>query len=139
MGPLEETDSGAARHHGAPSPHTWAALCHVSAVAGWLLNLLWFPLGQMCFPLATWLGKRELTPFVDVHGREALNFHVSVSLYAYGLVVAKAVASSLLRLPQFLEHAPRYLVAAACVISVVAAARAWKGHLFRYPLSIRFI
>jgi uncharacterized protein len=57
------------------SERTWAMLCHLSALAGCIL-----PLGNILGPLAVWLLKKDESPFIDEHGKAALNFQVTVSL-----------------------------------------------------------
>ncbi len=95
------------------------------------------PLG----PLVLWLVKRESHPFVDAHGKEALNFNLSALIYAIGLAVVGFVFSFVtlgfglfLLIPLFIAAAVVWLVAV-----IVAAVKASKGELFRYPLTIRFV
>ncbi len=57
---------------------TWGILCHLSALA----MLLGVPLGNLLGPLVVWLVKRDQSSFVDQQGREALNFQISITLYA---------------------------------------------------------
>ena len=42
---------------------TWAMLCHLSAVAGFVI-----PFGSILGPLVVWLIKKDEMPFVDLHG-----------------------------------------------------------------------
>jgi hypothetical protein len=53
---------------------TWNALCHVSALLGVFLH---FP-GHLLGPLIVWLAKRGDSPEIDAHGKEALNFQISM-------------------------------------------------------------
>jgi len=69
-----EADAGEPRR-GALDERTWAMLCHLSALAGCIL-----PLGNILGPLAVWLLKKDGSPFIDGHGRAALNFQITVSL-----------------------------------------------------------
>ena len=62
---------------GSPAPvtnlvnvRTWTALCHASALLGVFLH---FP-GHLLAPLIVWLVKRDESPEIDAHGKEALNF-----------------------------------------------------------------
>ena len=54
---------------------TWAMLCHLLALAG-----LIFPFGNILGPLIMWLVKREVSRFVDFHGRQSLWFQVWASI-----------------------------------------------------------
>ena len=47
----------------------WAMLCHLSTFSGWFI-----PFGNILGPLIIWLMKREESPFIDAHGKEALNW-----------------------------------------------------------------
>ena len=56
---------------------TWNALCHASALLGVFLH---FP-GHLLGPLIVWLAKRDDSPEIDAHGKEALNFQISMLIY----------------------------------------------------------
>ncbi len=56
---------------------TWNGLCHASALLGVFLH---FP-GHLLGPLIVWLMKRDDSPEIDAHGKEALNFQISMLIY----------------------------------------------------------
>ena len=56
---------------------TWSVLCHASA----LLGLFFHFLGHMLGPLIVWLFKRDDSPEIDAHGKESLNFQISMLIY----------------------------------------------------------
>ncbi|MDD4673356.1 MAG: DUF4870 domain-containing protein [Bacteroidales bacterium] len=56
---------------------TMAMLCHLSALAMFIV-----PFGRILGPLIVWLIKREQYVEVDRQGKDALNFHLSIFLYA---------------------------------------------------------
>ena len=56
---------------------TWAMLCHLSALAGFIV-----PMGSVIGPLIVWLIKKEDMPLVAEHGRKSLNFQITM-LIAY--------------------------------------------------------
>src|SRR5213080_5249519 len=56
---------------------TWTVLCHASALAGLFFH---FP-GHLLGPLIVWLVKRGNSPEIDAHGKEALNFQISMLIY----------------------------------------------------------
>src|SRR2546421_9360907 len=56
---------------------TWSALCHASALLGVFLH---FP-GHIIPPLIIWLLKRGDSPEIDAHGKEAVNFQLSMLIY----------------------------------------------------------
>lgn len=107
---------------------TWAMAAHLSTLCG----LIGIPFGNIIAPLVIWLIKKEEMPFVDDQAKEALNFQISVSIYAI-------VAS-----PTILIFGIGFLLLGAigvfwliCVI--IAAIKANDGEQYRYPLCIRFL
>ncbi len=106
---------------------TWNALCHASALLGVFLH---FP-GHLLGPLVVWLVKRHDSPEIDAHGKEALNFQISMLIYN---VVAAVFC---LILVGFVFLLVLWVLNAVFVI--IAAVEASDGKFFRYPLTIRFI
>lgn len=47
-----------------------AGLCHLSAFAGAVFPVF----GNILGPLVVWLLRRKDSPFIDFHGRQAVNF-----------------------------------------------------------------
>jgi len=118
---------------GVDDSRTWALGAHVSALVGGLLGGLPAFVG----PLVVWLTRRDTDPFAAEHGREALNFNLSVALYAIvliGLTVLTLGFGLILSLPLGIGLGGYWLVA-----SIVAAVRAGNGEPFRYPLTIPFV
>lgn len=113
----------------------YAMLLHLSALAGLLIGF--FFLG----PLILWLIKKE-SPFVDHHGRGAMNFHLSMLIYAAGFAVLFGFVTivtlgigALLMLPLL------FLVTFAAIVllilfPILAAVQASQGRAYRYPLAI---
>lgn len=99
----------------------WMIGCHLSLLLG---------VGFL-LPLIVWLAKREDSPLVSAHAKEALNFHLSLVLY------------SLLTIPLFfvLIGIPLFFLLAigSVVLAILAALEASRGGFFRYPLCIHFI
>lgn len=104
----------------------WAMLCHLSALAGYLI-----PFGNIIGPLLVWQIKKAQFPAVDAHGKEALNFQISVTLYA--LVCAVLI---LVLIGAFLLLA---LGLASLVFIIIASIKANNGEAYRYPFTVRFI
>ncbi len=105
----------------------WTILCHGSALLGVFLH---FP-GHVIGPLIVWLAKRDESPELDAHGKESLNFQLSMLLYT----VISAVFC--LVLIGFVFIAILWVVNAVFVI--IACIQASDGKLYRYPMTIRFI
>jgi uncharacterized protein len=106
---------------------TWNALCHASALLGVLFH---FP-GHLLGPLIVWLAKRGDSPEIDAHGKEALNFQISMLIYN---VIAAVFC---LVLVGFVFLAILWVLNAVFVI--IASIQASDGKFYRYPMTIRFI
>jgi uncharacterized Tic20 family protein len=124
---------------------TWAVVAHLAALTGHLI-----PFGSLVGPLVIWLVKRDESPFVNEHGKEAVNFQLSTIVYGIlYLTVALGVAIDAgVHAGNFEAFPVRlYWVIAVGVLSwlfwtvcvIVGAVMAAGGKPFRYPLSIRFI
>ena len=106
---------------------SWTALCHASALLGVFIH---FP-GHLLGPLIVWLVKRGDSPEIDAHGKEALNFQISMLIY-------NAVAAVFcLILIGFFFLAILWVLNAVFVI--IASVQASEGKFYRYPFTIRFI
>jgi len=105
---------------------TYATFLHLS-----LLGHLIFPLAIIFAPLVLWLIKRKESPFIDDHGREAINFQISLLIYmlASGILVICGVGIVLIPLVYVL----------GLVGMVMAGIAANKGHYYRYPATLRFL
>ena len=105
----------------------WAMVCHLIALVGLLGNGIGFLLG----PLIVWLLKREDHPFIDVQGKEAVNFQITMLIAACicGILTLVVVGYFLLFIVGLIM----------IIVPIVAAIKANDGVDYRYPFSIRFI
>ncbi len=124
--PPTPTPQGGAHPSGLPSEvRNWALAAHLSAFLG-----AWVALAFLG-PLVVWLVKRDEHPFIEKHAKEALNFNLSVLLYAIVGVMLVFVVIGILLLAA--------IGIAWLVLTVVAAMRASNGAPYRYPLTIRLV
>jgi len=113
----------------------WAAGAHVGALLLALCTSWAAGIAGAVGGLAVWLIKRDDSAFVAEHAKEALNFNLSMFIYAVVLIAFSFITLGigiLLALP------------AGCVLAVVwlvctlqAAFRAYDGQPYRYPMTIR--
>ena len=96
-----------------------------------LASYLGIPFGNIIAPLVLWLLKRADDPFVDVCGKEAVNFQITISLYFTWSVVLIFAKIGILLLP--------LVVILHVICTIVASIKASEGQHYRYPLTIRFI
>ena len=101
-------------------------LCHLSALAGYVI-----PFGNVIGPLIIWQTKKSEFPSVDEHGREAVNFQISVLIYTFVSILLTFV---LIGIPLLVAT-----VIGNLVLIVIATIKANNGEAYRYPLTIRFI
>ncbi len=104
----------------------WAMFCHFAAFLG-----LVFPFGNLLGPLIVWQLKKDLDPFVDEQGKEALNFQISVALAALVCFVLMLVVIGFLLLS--------LLGIGALVLTIIAGIKANEGRAYRYPFTWRLI
>jgi uncharacterized Tic20 family protein len=97
---------------------------------GLLIHLLSLVSGFLG-PLVLWLVKRDQSAYLDHHGKESLNFQISLLVYWFGSIIAMFVLVGILFIP--------VLVILGLVMPIVAAVAANRGDYYRYPLTIRFI
>ncbi|MBF7728730.1 DUF4870 domain-containing protein [Pseudomonas sp. N040] len=109
-----------------PEVRQWAMFCHFAAFFG-----LIFPFGNLLGPLIVWQIKKDLHPFVDEQGKEALNFQISVALAAAlcFLLMVVVIGFPLLAL----------VSVAAVVLTAIAGIKANEGQAYRYPFSWRLL
>jgi len=125
------------------------------------------PLGNFIFPMLLWLSRKE-DPFVDHHGRNALNFQISMFLYTVFLLAIGAATFIYFGMkftigePLFFEQdsfvienvsdaLPFFIIAGILGIILLglfilelfavinASIRANEGKLYNYPLTINFL
>ncbi|MEM7228613.1 MAG: DUF4870 domain-containing protein [Planctomycetota bacterium] len=110
---------------------TWGFLAHLTALSG----VIGIPFGQIIGPLVIWLIKKDEMPFVDEHGRESLNFQITVTIVLFALGVLSIIPFVIcLTLPLF---ATALIVDIVFVIMATIAAN--EGRPYRYPMTARFL
>lgn len=74
-----------------------------AAIHGSTLSRFFIPFGQFLLPLVLWLSNRNQSAFVDYNGKQALNFQISMFLYAL-LVGMVSIPIFLGSLPGLFDH-----------------------------------
>ena len=106
---------------------TWCVLCHASALTGIFSHVLGFLLG----PLIVWLIKRGDSSEIDAHGKESLNFQISMLIYH---AIAFVLCFILIGIPILIG-----LWVLDIVLVIIASMKASEGKFYQYPFTIRFI
>ncbi|MHC4904693.1 MAG: DUF4870 domain-containing protein, partial [Planctomycetota bacterium] len=90
------------------------------------------PFANIIGPLILWLIKKEDFAFVDDQGKEALNFQISLAIYA--------LASSVtLCFPPLFVLIIIGLMIVNLIFIIIASIESNKGKAYRYPICIRLI
>ena len=105
---------------------TWSILLHISALAGMV-----FPLGNVIGPFVFWLIKKPESELIDRHGKAALNFQISSTIYFIGMGLLVLV---LIGLPLIILYAIFWFI-----MVIVATIRAADEQEPNYLLSISFL
>ena len=99
----------------------WAILSHLSALIG--VGLL--------LPLVIYLAMKGDSDYVAANAREALNFHLSLLIYA---VVCIPFVFILVGIPMLI-----LIGLASLIFAIVAAIKASDGGCYRYPATLRLV
>ena len=103
----------------------WAMWCHLGALVGYVL----IPFGSIIVPAIIWLTKRGSDPFIDAHGRESLNFQVTLILYIVVAVILCVVLVGFVLVP--------ILYIGGIILTIHAAIHANDGRPYYFPFTIR--
>ena len=124
---METTQPPPAPSSSSADVRTWNVLCHASALLGLFLHFL----GHLLGPLVVWLVKRGDSPEIDAHGKESLNFQLSMLIYD---AIAAILCIILIGIPILIA-----LWIMNTVFVIIASIRASEGKFYRYPITIRFL
>lgn len=143
----------------------WAMLCHLSALLAWIILCCFIFLGLPLFlpvnlvpPLMIWQFKKAQYPWIDLQGKEALNFQISLTFYtfiiimislffmltSFGLAVTSNESSNhvnttldslLIVFMMFIL----FILSVQLFLVTFAGIKAYNGEHYRYPLTIRVL
>jgi uncharacterized Tic20 family protein len=113
--PLEKRETKAVKQE----DRTMAMFCHLGGI-----------IGGFVLPLIIWLVKKDESRFIDHHGKEALNFQITMTI---GHVIGGVLICFTFGL---INIAVSVVTIVFCIIAGMAANR---GEKYTYPMTIRFI
>jgi len=96
----------------------WIIFSHLSILLG--VGLL--------VPLIVYLVKKDESPHVGEHAKEALNFHLSILIYSL-ICAATCVGIPLLLV----------IGIGGMVLAIIAAVKSSESAVYRYPLTLRLV
>lgn len=99
---------------------TWGLIAHSSAI---FLSFLG--------PIIALLAKGNESKWVRAHAIEAINFNITLAIvYAVGTVLVMVVVGICILIPAGI---------ASVILGVIAGVKAFQGHQYRYPLTLRLL
>jgi uncharacterized Tic20 family protein len=110
----------------------WAMIAHLAGLASYLGVV---PFASVIGPLIVWLLRKDTSAFVDEHGKESLNFQITMSIVYTLYVISCFMIIGLLLLPFVVPLYALWVL----VLVIVAAIKASNGEHFRYPLTLRLV
>ena len=117
------------------SDRQWAAGAHVAALLAAMLTSLWAGVAGAIAALIVWMLVRDKSTFATEHAKEAVNFNLSMFIYAaiaVLLVIFTLGIGLIVALPMWLVLALAWIVC-----TLLAAFKAYDGQPYRYPITIR--
>ncbi|MBU7583327.1 MAG: DUF4870 domain-containing protein [Nostoc sp. TH1S01] len=154
-------------HHIEHQARLWAMLCHLAALIWlpiYLISAIFFhiagyiPFINILLPLFIWKSQKNQYSWVDINGKESLNFQISLTIYVliYIIIVillapscginfsqipaANSVARWKLNYYLGLVLIPIGVTFLHQIICCIAAAiQAYRGKIYRYSSTIRFL
>ena len=108
-------------------------LCHLSALAGFVI-----PFGNILGPLLVWQIKKNEFPSVDIHGKAALNFQITVTIAAL-VGIAVAFLLSFFCVGYLLFPVVMLIGLAGLIFAIIAGIKANNGEDYKYPYSFELV
>ena len=104
----------------------WALICHLSGLSGYFI-----PFGNVIVPIIIWSMKKDEMPMVDEHGKEVINFQLSITMWIImsGILIVLLIGIPMLIVLGLLQF----------ILVIIGALKADSGQLYKYPLTIQFI
>jgi uncharacterized Tic20 family protein len=105
---------------------TTAMICHLLGLVGYVI-----PFGNIVAPLVLWQMKKEGSPYIDYHGKEAVNFQIALTVYIFIAALSIMVLIGIVLAP--------LVGIAGLVLMIMAAIKAKDGENYRYPFIFRVL
>ncbi len=112
---------------------TWNMLCHLSALAGFVV-----PFGTILGPLLVWQIKKNEIPSVNIHGKAALNFQITV-LIAVLASIACGIVLSVICIGVLFFFLAAAIGLASLILAIIAGIKANNGEDYKYPFSLELV
>jgi uncharacterized Tic20 family protein len=107
---------------------TFALFIHLTLLGHVVLSLI-----ALIAPIVMWQIKKDQSPFLDDHGREAVNFQLSLIILSILLIPIGIITCS----AGFFLYIPLYVLALVGMVQAAMAAN--RGEFYRYPMTFRIL
>ncbi|MBZ0172901.1 MAG: DUF4870 domain-containing protein [Phycisphaerales bacterium] len=107
-----------------------------------LLAHLVLPYISILIPIIMWSMKKKESAYIADHGREAVNFQISLAIYSILLPIIAIPIGLLLFVVGVAITVPLaalFPYVLGLVGMIIAAVASNRGELYRYPMTIRFL
>lgn len=111
---------------------SYALFLHLSLLGHLVLTLL-----VIIVPIVMWISKKDESPFIDDHGREAINFQISLLIYSILFTILAIPIGFLTCGIGFVLAFFPYILGLVGMIQASMAAN--RGEFYRYPMNMRFL
>jgi uncharacterized Tic20 family protein len=111
---------------------SYALFLHLSLLGHIVLSII-----AIAVPIIMWASKKDESPFLDDHGREAINFQITLIIYSFLFVILAIPIGFLTCGVGFVVAFFPYVLGLVGMIKAATAAN--RGEFYRYPMTIRFI
>lgn len=109
----------------------WGMACHLAALSGYLI-----PFGNVIGPLVVWICKKNESEFVNEHGKTALNFQLTVTIFIFVSLLLSVLNAFLLMIV-----IPVIVILSiySLVMVITSGIKANNGEYVDIPLSAKII
>ena len=111
---------------------SYALWMHLALLAHVVLSLI-----AILIPIIMWQIKKDESPFLDDHGREAVNFQITLIIYSVVFTIAAVPIGFLTCGVGFALAFVPYVLGIVGMIQASTAAN--RGEFYRYPMTMRFL
>ena len=107
---------------------TMGMLSHLIAFAGVIIPV---PFVNIIGPLILWITQKDKSAYIDYHGKESLNFQITVAIAGVIAFVSIFLIVGFLLVPAVVIY--------AVVMTIIAGVKAKEGVRYRYPYTLRLV
>jgi uncharacterized protein len=104
----------------------WAMFLHLSVLLGTVA-----PVIGLAAPIVIWQMKKDQMPIVDVHGKNVVNWIISLLVYG---AISIALTLVVIGIPLLI-----ILATVSIIFPIIGGVKANNGEVWKYPMALQFI